>query len=70
MALYIIKELDSTGRPFRDDDTTEYFDDSDDDGTAAQAAMDRYDQLVQQTDAAWGPGSGKNRWTIFKVVPR
>ncbi|TQE33045.1 hypothetical protein [Streptomyces ipomoeae] len=66
MALYIIKELDRNGVPFRDDDTTEYFDDSDYNGNGYAAAEDRYNRLVAQTDAAF-PGTGKDRWMVLKV---
>ncbi|WP_435058497.1 hypothetical protein [Streptomyces sp. bgisy060] len=70
MALYILKELDSTGRPFRDDDTTSYYADDDYGGDAYPAAMAGYNREVAQTDLAWGPGSGAKRWTLLKVSPK
>jgi hypothetical protein len=71
MTLYILKELDpKTGRPFRDDDTTSYYDDDQYDGDAHPAAKAGYDLRVAQTDQDWGPGSGAKRWALFKVSPK
>ncbi|QKV98278.1 hypothetical protein HUT19_41920 (plasmid) [Streptomyces sp. NA02950] len=67
MPLYILKELDSQGRVFQDDDTTEYFDDTDHNGNALDAAMDAYNFRVGQTDEAWGAGVGATRWTLLQV---
>ncbi|MER0443036.1 hypothetical protein ABR738_00345 [Streptomyces sp. Edi4] len=70
MALYILKELNpATGLAFQDDDTTVYYDDHDyaSDADALRAATRGYDLRVAQTDADWGPGTGKQRWTLLKV---
>ncbi|MFJ9239867.1 hypothetical protein ACIRJ3_33375 [Streptomyces anulatus] len=67
MALYILQENNWDGVPFRDDDTTSYYDDSDFDGDAYAAAINGYDLRVAQSDKDWGPGKGAVRWTLLKV---
>ncbi|MFG3157258.1 hypothetical protein ACGF7W_35070 [Streptomyces sp. NPDC048219] len=69
--LYMLKELDSKGRIFQDDDTTEYFSAADygSDDAAKAAAMDAYNWRVRQTDEAWGDGVGKTRWTLLEWGP-
>ncbi|MFB7649485.1 hypothetical protein ACFC0S_16400 [Streptomyces sp. NPDC056084] len=70
MALYMLKEVDpATGRLFQDDDTTVYYHDHDyaSDADALAAAIRGYDLRVAQDDANWGPGAGKQRWTLLKV---
>ncbi|MEU9774595.1 MULTISPECIES: hypothetical protein [unclassified Streptomyces] len=67
MALYILQENNWDGVPFRDDDTTSYYDDGDFGGDAYAAAINGYDLRVAQTDKDWAPGKGAVRWTLLKV---